>query len=173
MRFTGAVILEFGADDLARVRFALSPLVELIGSLRLLRDPALAAMHMPWVREALPLVRDLDLAEAFALTPVPSPVPEYFMPDFLTPPPTTPVATLTEELERLVATSDEQVRAEIRRVSGGAELTRPLRALAEDPRGGLQRLAAAFSRYWVAVLAPHWPRLQEVLDADLGYALVA
>lgn len=163
------MLLEFGADDLARVRFALSPLVELIGSLRLLRDPALAAMHLPWVREALPMARGMDLTDAFALTPMPSAVPEYFMPDFLTPPPTTPVATLTEELERLVATPDEQVRAEIRRVAGAAELSRPLRALAEDPRGGLQRLAGTLARYWAAVLSPNWPRLQQVLDADLGH----
>ena len=163
------MVLLFGADDLARVRFAVSPLVELIGSLRLLRDPALAAMHVPWVREALPAARGLDLQDAFALTPVPGPVPEYFMPDFLTPPPITPVATLEQELARMLATPAEQVRAEIARVVGPGTPGPALQAIAADPTAGLARLAAALRRYWDAAIRAHWPRMRDLLDADLQH----
>ena len=40
----------FGPDDLARVRFAISPLFELAASWQVLRDPAQHSIHRPWVQ---------------------------------------------------------------------------------------------------------------------------
>ena len=37
---------EFGVEDLARVRFASSPMFELVNGLRVIRDPGHAAMHV-------------------------------------------------------------------------------------------------------------------------------
>ena len=93
------VVFEFTLADLARMRFAISPMWELVTSLRVLRNPQPAALHLPWVREAMPIAAGLDLALAFALAP-----PDGYLPDFLTPPPHGPVPALDDELDRMVAT---------------------------------------------------------------------
>ena len=102
------VTLRLSVDDLAQTRFAISPMFELASSLRALRDPARAALHVPWIREALPIATRLDLAGAIALTP-----PEGYMPDFLTPPPSSPLATIEEELELVQATSEQIIREDL------------------------------------------------------------
>jgi hypothetical protein len=108
------VVFEFTLDDLARMRFAISPMWELVTSLRMLRDPERVAMHLPWVREALPIARGLDLGLALALTPS-----QGYIPDFLTPPPRTPVASFDDELEEMRATPPAQVRADVAGPFGG------------------------------------------------------
>ncbi len=40
----------FSVEDLARTRFAISPMFELVHSLVALRDPSHAALHVPWLR---------------------------------------------------------------------------------------------------------------------------
>ena len=42
----------FGRDDLLRTRFALSPLFEVVWSAHILRRPARAPLHRPWVADA-------------------------------------------------------------------------------------------------------------------------
>src|SRR3954471_1150938 len=102
------VVFEFTAEDLARTRFALSPMWELCTSLRLLRDAELAAMHIPWVRDALPAAVAMDLHMALALLP-----PRGYFPDFMTPPPSDPVTTIEEELALVRATTAAQVRHDV------------------------------------------------------------
>src|SRR6476619_3973997 len=102
------VTLRLSIDDLAQTRFAISPMFELVSSLRALRDPARTALHLPWIREALPIAAELDLGAAMALTP-----PEGYMPDFLTPPPSSPLATIEDEFELVCGTSEEIIRADV------------------------------------------------------------
>src|ERR1700761_1554902 len=49
-----------GVDDLAGTRFALSPVHETLFSLRVLREPGLSAVHLPWRRNALARLGGLD-----------------------------------------------------------------------------------------------------------------
>jgi hypothetical protein len=163
------IVLDFEVADLAKTRFAISPLYELVESLRLLRAPERAAAHIPWMRRALPVARTLPLATAFALTPRRPPVPAYYMPDFLVPPPVSPVATLSEELERLRATPEEQVRADVMRMLGSSEPPAVLAELLEDAPRALGQLADALGAYWAEVIEPEWPRICALLDADLAY----
>ena len=55
----------FTADDVARLRFAFSPLWELVMSLRVLRAPSRHSLHLPWLRAVRPRLGDLDLRELF------------------------------------------------------------------------------------------------------------
>ena len=55
------ITLRFGPAALAHVRFAISPLVEVRRSRRLLEDPAAGALHLPWVVQTRKLTADLDL----------------------------------------------------------------------------------------------------------------
>jgi Family of unknown function (DUF5937) len=121
------------------------------------------------MRRALPVARTLPLATAFALTPRRPPVPAYYMPDFLVPPPVSPVATLSEELERLRATPQEQVRADVMRMLGSSEPPAVLAELLEDAPRALGQLADALGAYWADVIEPEWPRIRALLDADLAY----
>src|SRR4051794_9911632 len=150
----------FGVEDVTRIRFALSPMWELVASLVALRDPASAAPHLPWVEEVRPRLAGLDLGAALTLA-----APRGYMVDFLTPPPTTPVAEFAEELAHVRATPVTRVRHELeifRRLHGSSPA---LDAVAADPEGGLSRLADALEAYWERCVAPWWPRLRALLRA--------
>src|SRR4051794_34058043 len=126
------VVFEFTAEDLARTRFALSPMWELCTSLRLLRDAELAAMHIPWVRDALPTARALDMRMALALLP-----PRGYFPDFMTPPPRGPVTTIADELALVRGTTAAQVRHDLEvlvRQQRMRRLPEVLTPLMEQPR---------------------------------------
>jgi hypothetical protein len=64
------ISFRFGPEDVANVRFAISPLMELHSSVRTLDHPEAKALHLPWVvatRERvadLAVLRDAGLADA-------------------------------------------------------------------------------------------------------------
>lgn len=155
---------EFGLADLARLRFAISPMTELVISLRALRDPSEATLHLPWVRSVRERVRGLDLLTLLGLVPL-----SGYIPDFLTPPPNTPLASFEDELEAIRATPTARVRKEVGfRLEDGmpAELGEPF---LRQPRRALARLADSLAAYWEVALEPHWPRVRALLEADLLY----
>jgi DNA-binding transcriptional ArsR family regulator len=150
----------FAPDDVARLRFAFSPMWELIDSLRVLRTPSRRALHLPWLRAVRPRLRGLDLTELYALVPVTG-----YLPDFLTPPPDTPLPQFAAELERVRRTPPGTAFAELACVRSP-----DLRALArfrEDPAAGVQRVADALEAYWKVAVEEFWPRIHGVLDADV------
>lgn len=155
------IVFRFGAEDLGRVRFALSPIFELVSSLDVLRDPVVHSLHAPWARAAREAIAGLD----FWLLDAALPDRGYcYRPDFIAPPPERPVAELAEELERVRATPREQVARELgwaypRGLPAGAQ------ALLDD---GLDRLVEAMASYWDRALAPHWPALKTILEADIA-----
>src|SRR4051794_17642367 len=160
-RGRGVISFVFGPEDLGRVRFAVSPLFELVSSLDALRDPAAHSLHEPWAREARKAVKDLD----FWLLDAAAPEVGYcYRPDFVAPPPTKPVAELREELERVRATSAEQVTRELgwaypRGLPPGAK------RLLEH---GLDSLVDAMAAYWELAIEPHWPEVKAILEADVA-----
>lgn len=159
------VTLRLSVDDLAQTRFAISPMFELASSLRALRDPARAALHVPWIREALPIATRLDLAGAIALTP-----PEGYMPDFLTPPPSSPLATIEEELELVQATSEQIIREDLLTLArwgeGDADRLGPFLA---DPIVEVGRVIDALREFWKQALLARWPRIRLLLQDDIRY----
>lgn len=152
----------FGLDDLARLRFAISPALELAASLQALRDPARAALHVEWVATVRGALGDLDLRPAFALLSHPD-----YTPDFLTPPPESALTLIEDDLERMLATPAAQVRKEVGIVREGS--TAPeLQAFLAQPRRELRRLVRTLGEYWRRALAPSWPRVEALLRADLA-----
>src|SRR3954468_18640196 len=122
---------EFGVEDLTRLRFAISPMWEVVASLRRLRAPADAGIHLPWIaglRDSGAL-EGVDLAAALTLTP-----PVGYAPDFLTPPPSTPLARFEDEIELVRATSPQQIRNDIRIFRGGRNLPPLLEPFETQPR---------------------------------------
>src|SRR5919197_172829 len=154
--------MRFGPGALARVRFAISPLAELRRSRRVLEDPASQALHLPWVLEARLSSADLDVAALRALDPL-----DVYTPDFVSPPPASPLVEFEDELARVAATPIEQVRAEIRRSYRDRELPAVLEPLLADTPAALAALVELLRAYRDRALAPHWPRLQAVLEGDV------
>lgn len=172
--------------DLSQLRFAWSPLWEVVASLRVLQAPARHAVHLPWVEQARPALADLvvDPVWPLALALVP---PTGYLADFLTPPPTTPLPDLADELATVAATPARVVRGDLARLRADTcaepvprTSTRPgaadaaevmaaaLDGLAEHPRATLRRLVALLAAYDERVIAPHRPRLRALLDADIA-----
>src|SRR3954471_13807555 len=149
--------LRFGAEDLAGVRFAISPLVETIHSITALDDPAARALHLPWIVETRRATADLDLAPLKALQPR-----DVYTPDFIQPPPTTPLAGFEDELARVLATPAKEIRLEIERAypHGAPPVLQPL---LDPPRRALRELVELIREYWRRALEPHWPRLRALL----------
>ncbi len=155
------ISLRFGPEDLGRVRFAVSPLFELVSSLDVLRDPAAHSLHEPWARNARRAVKGLDFWLLDAALPE---VGYCYRPDFIAPPPEKPVTELHSELERVRATPPEQVARELgwaypRGLPSGAK------RLLEH---GLDGLVDAMAAYWELAIAPHWAELKAILEADIA-----
>ncbi len=150
----------FAADDLARLRFAFSPMWELVASLRVLRAPARHSVHLPWLRTVRPRLGTLDLHELFALTPV-----HGYMADFLTPPPDTPLPDFAAELARVRLTPPEKAAEE----AGWVETpdAGSIARFRADPAAGIERVADTLGTYWELALAEFWPRVNDLLEADL------
>src|SRR4051794_9347995 len=153
----------FGPGDLARVRFATSPLFELAASWQVLRDPARHSIHAPWIAVARERIAGLDLAMLDAV------IPEGpYLPDFVTLPPERARADLATELRRVRATAPEQVARELGWAYPGRRLPPAARILVDDPRAGLRRLVSVMESYWERAVAPWWERLRATLAAAIA-----
>ncbi|GAA2781885.1 DUF5937 family protein [Kitasatospora paracochleata] len=149
--------LAFSATDLGQTRFALSPLWEVLTSLRTLHADGVRPLHRRWVARTRPRLSGVGLLTE--LVP-----PHGYAPDFLTPPPAAPAPTLDAELAALARTDHTRLRADLDRLP---HLGPAARRLYEDPADGLPRLIEEIRTYWGIALAPHWTRLRAVLEADV------
>jgi DNA-binding transcriptional ArsR family regulator len=155
--------LRFSAQDLARTRFAYSPLGEAVHSLRALKDPGGHAVHLPWARRTRALLTERQVR--FELLSALVRVPASYIPDFLTPVPETGRPSLEDQLTTLVATPPDAVRADLDRVAGPLPL--PVEALRRDPVAGLSRLTDEVRAYWELAVAPHWTRVRRLLEGEI------
>ncbi|MFF0246614.1 DUF5937 family protein [Streptosporangium sandarakinum] len=150
----------FAPEDVARIRFAFSPLWELVASLRVIRDPARHSLHLPWARAVRDRVAALDMAELFALVPV-----RGYLVDFVTPAPETPLPDFAAELDQVRRTPPERAAEEAGWVEGADP--RIVARFTADPEAGVARVADALERYWEAAFAEFWPRVHGLLEADV------
>lgn len=150
----------FAAGDVARMRFAFSPLWELVSSLRVLRDPAAHSVHLPWLRAVRPRLAGLDLTELFALVPV-----RGYLPDFLTPPPDTPLPDFAAELDRVRRTPPETAMEELACVRSADP--EALQRFGTDPEAGIRRVADTLRAYWKLAFEEFWPKVYGLLEADV------
>ncbi|MER7247576.1 DUF5937 family protein [Kribbella sp. NPDC000426] len=151
---------ELAGNDLGEVRFAISPLHELVLSLRTLRDPGRFPLQLPWLRATESARAALDLNLLWALTNE-----ALWTPDFLTPRPYSPLGRIEDELTALVDTPTGVVRADLAAIHPSALPS----VLAGRPAAVLRRLLAALRDYWDACFEPYWTRMRTVLEADIVY----
>ncbi|MFI2711149.1 DUF5937 family protein [Micromonospora sp. NPDC018662] len=153
-----------GVRDLAGVRFAISPLWEVVASILALRAPEWFPAHQLWRTQVLPRLAGLDRRLLADLVPMPTVV----IPAFVCPPPPTTRPTLAEELAALVATPPDVVRAGLDELPDARSPR--LAALHDDPPAGLARLAAVIEAYAAAAITPYWPRMRTLLEREIVVA---
>jgi DNA-binding transcriptional ArsR family regulator len=152
---------ELTGTDLAGVRFAVSPINELVLSLRALRNPRFYPLHRPWLRLVRERQGSLNLPVLLALTN-----DRLWTPDFLTPRPHAPVARIGAEFAAIAAADSRVVQRDIRAVHPDGPLPEPLRGPAGVVR---DRIVAALYEYWRVCLRPHWPRMRAILEGDVTH----
>jgi DNA-binding transcriptional ArsR family regulator len=157
------ITYRFGREDLLRTRFAISPLMELAGSVEALREPERYSVHSPWAEWARPRITEVrwDLLDAVV------PRNARFYPDFVTPPPDEPQAQLEAELRRVLSTDPQQVARELHAAYPDG-LPPAARILLDRPGTGLARLVDQMRAWWDAVLAPHWEAILAFLLAEIA-----
>ncbi|MCY0917258.1 DUF5937 family protein [Streptomyces sp. H27-G5] len=155
----------FGPVDLLRCRFSISPRWETHEAVRVLLYRNRQAYHLPWLRGIREAADGLDLRPLWLLMP-----DKGHNPDFLSPPPSGPSVTFEEELARVRAADPGAAREDLRRslvcTPGAAESEIGQRLLA-DPERAVRELADLLERAWTCLVAPHWPRLRALLEADV------
>lgn len=159
------MVFEVGADDLLHSRFAVSPLLELEGMLRVLSGvdrPTIPHWLEARLRPGYQMLRDsTDLPVMEAL------ISARFGPSFIAPPPSSMAQSVDEDLAAMRATSLETARAEI-------ELGLRLRPCS-DPAilevlhspDVVARMAVTMETCWHELLAPLWPQLKAVCERDV------
>jgi DNA-binding HxlR family transcriptional regulator len=159
--------LVFGRDDPARVRFAVSPLWETMAALRVLLEPHRHGYHLPWLDTVRPGLDRLELWPLLALSPR-----SGWTPDFLSPAPAGPATDIADQLAQVRATSPELVAREVRlslTQRAGQPLPDQAWRLLDDAVATRDLMADLLEQCWHLLIAPHWPRLRDLLQADLRY----
>lgn len=153
----------FGADDLLRTRFAITPLIELVGAVYALREPERGAVHRPWAEWARPRTERLDLELLDVAAPSGTPT----WPVFVGLPPASPRSDIDTELARVNTTAPDRVRREFERTyPDGAPAA--ARRFLDDPATALAQLVEQMRAFWDVALAPWWPAISAALEAEIA-----
>ncbi|WP_281154694.1 helix-turn-helix domain-containing protein [Streptomyces sp. HYC2] len=157
-----------GVEDLADTRFALSPLHETLFSLRVLQDPGLSALHLPWRRSVLGRLGTLDTGLLMSLV-----AQRRTLPDFLTPNPASFAPSFEEELSVVRQASCARVRHDLLLAHAPDPVPEALRDATAAEDASVARLRDAICdllrQYWAVAIEPMWPQMRLVLEADMTY----
>jgi DNA-binding transcriptional ArsR family regulator len=152
--------LAVGAQDLAKTRFAISPIAETVGALL-----ALGGAREPWLARWVDARRDAFAglaADPVAAALLRMPRVHHYLPDFITPPPAEFHPAFEAELARVRATPPERVRADLAAVTGSV----PEALEVPDVAG---RVADLLAEAWARFVEPDWPRRRAVLERDVQW----
>lgn len=161
-------MLELALDvhDLAGIRFAIAPSEQLIGSLQRRRQPGRAPACAPWEAGVEARLAGLDRTLLDAL------VTELgWLPDYLAPFPATRDAAFADELAAIRSADPETVVADLRAAYAGAPLPPVLEHGLRRPAALRDAIGDVVAGYWEAAIAPDWPRIRAVLEADVAYRM--
>ncbi|MGW2217374.1 DUF5937 family protein, partial [Nonomuraea sp. NPDC001684] len=152
--------LTFTAHDLANIRFAVSPLGEVVASARVVKNPAAHPLLRPWADQVRRRLQDVDWRLLSDLVPVPT----ISIAGFTCTPPSTSMPDLELELATMRGAA-ARVRTDLDHIGGPR--TKRVQALYDDPEQGLERLATEVAGYWEAAMAPYWPRIRSLLEGEI------
>jgi DNA-binding transcriptional ArsR family regulator len=155
----------FGVQDLAAVRFAISPMDHLLGGVAGVQHHCVrgslprerwwrqARSNIPW--QAAPLI---DLVNASAVT----------VPDFLAASLTTARPSMTDELDAVLALPESRLVQDLACYDAQPPVPRIVAELREGGRKQLRRITDAAWALFRRCLAPDWPDIQRALQSDIA-----
>ncbi|WP_433411381.1 DUF5937 family protein [Microtetraspora malaysiensis] len=159
--------IEVGPVDVARTRYAISPLGEAMQALRVAAGLQAAGPLRPWAERIAPRYEQLrrQVPAVGALTALFR--RGGYNADFIHPPPSGSGGDFAAELTAVRATPLHRARLELARNLAG--LRTPPRYVQRilDAPDVVTRLADALEASWQALVEPDWPRLRAVLERDL------
>jgi DNA-binding transcriptional ArsR family regulator len=159
--------IEVGPVDVARTRYAISPLGEAMQALRVAAGVQAAGPLRPWADRVAPRYEQLrrQVPAVGALTALFR--RGSYNADFIHPPPSGSGGDFAAELAAVRATPPRRARLELARNLAG--LRTPPRYVQRilDAPDVVIRLADALEASWQALVEPDWPRLRAVLERDL------
>jgi DNA-binding transcriptional ArsR family regulator len=158
------ITFQLSGEVLGRTRFAFSPLSEVALSLRLLGRPHVTHLHARWLQLTRGRLSGVDLPLLLAVVP-----PGKWIPSCLVPTAATTRVTIEDQLTDLTHLSPAQLTADLAQTWGERPRPPRLTELLDAGARGPGILAEALWEYWTAAIAPHWPRICGVLEADVAF----
>ncbi|WP_433127719.1 ArsR family transcriptional regulator [Micromonospora sp. CA-240977] len=159
--------LRFSLSDVAGVRLAVSPVNETVMSMWAMASPVRYAVHLPWIDRARVILRRPEVAAR--VRPLTALARRgCWLPDFLTPA-ARPNVEMAEQVEQIAATPPRVVVQDLLATTPRRPLSPFGQALLTDPRGLLPQLVDAVRVWHEEAIAPDWPRMRALLDADVAY----
>ena len=151
-------------SDLARTRFAYSPLAEVGESLYLLSSGSMYGLQRGWYADVAPRLGAVDMDLLLSVVP-----PRPWIADFLFIGAEDASTSIDSQLDWLRAIPADAFAAELGSVWRGGSPPPRIAELIEAGIGGPHILAEVLSEYWSVAIEPHWPALRAVLEEDVAY----
>jgi hypothetical protein len=160
----GTISIRLTPDDLMKMRFAYSPVLEMVTSYRHLAHLKNKALYWRWVEEVRRSLYEIDFPYLDALL-----TSGVYVPDFITPTPISNNVTLEGELQRIQEVPADLIRKNISTlIQFGVDLD-ILHHFLAYPHDALFCLLEEMRLYWKLALAHHWPRMLAVAEGDVMY----
>ena len=156
------ITLQLSPGDIERVRFAYSPLIEIVSSFKLLQTPERQASYETWIDETKRKFAHIEFPYMNATI-----LPHRYIVDFLTPTPTKTILSFEDEIDRVRETTDAQIRKNIEFTISIAGLSPARQMFLDHPREALECLIEEVRFYWQQALEPYWPQLSSLLENDI------
>lgn len=161
-------LLRLSPRALSRSRFALSPMAETFGAMRVLTNPCRDPWPTPWHDEHAPVFRARVARDPFTAGLVRLLTTSGWLPDFVTMPPGGGMrTTMAQELEVARGFSDDQIRAQLEVSDQHSKAPSGLTWL--RGKNWAQRCAQLMETVWQEHVLPDWPRRRALLEREVTY----
>ncbi|WP_200208801.1 ArsR/SmtB family transcription factor [Micromonospora coerulea] len=156
--------LRLSSAVMARMRFAYSPLAETAKSIYMINSGTIHRLHRGWYERVRSDLGRVDRELLRAVVP-----PGGHIAEFLFVGATATTTTIEQQLQLVANWPLEHFVSELAEARRGVGLSAAARRLVDLGADGPPRVANALEQYWRVAVAPYWPQLRAVLDADVAY----
>ena len=159
--------LKLGVQNLQRMRFAYSPLAELVESLYAVHVGSAHHVHRGWRRLVANDLPRVDTPMLQAVVPTNGIIANVLLSGAVD-----ARTSIEDQLEGVARCDVDRLADDLGRAWHGSELPAAAADLLAAGPQAPALLADELAAYWRSVIAPWWPHVREVLDADVAYRAV-
>jgi len=154
--------LRLTAEDVAQLRFGISPLSEALTSLAVLHWPGVHPQYRRWVTATEARIRHLDRELLLVLAPPGAARASLPLGDADT------KTTIGHQLQAVADCPPELISAELELIWRGRLMPAAGRRVIAEGPAGARRIADLLASYWDLALAPYWPAIRGVIEAEIA-----